>query len=401
MLREMTNDIALHNDLVQNSQRARWLYVAFLLALQVFAFPAGAAWAQAPTRLPPVEPSIEYKPGEMGGRMVQPFALPGQLTPGQWDPEQEISARANPERVADREEQNQPILLDEQYPPAPEEALLLDDGTVMAAPPTKKQEGKDGFIQEVSLIGSWLPQLEGDNLGLTEASASITGGLPFPTRNYPLLITPFFQTMFLDGPTTPDLPPRVYSTYLQFRWLPKLSETWRLDVGASPGIYSDFVVDAEHAFRLTGRGIVIYTYSERLMIAGGVLYLDRPDINYLPVGGLIWTPNDDWKLELIFPKPKIARRLNQYQGMFNEEYWVYISGEFGGDTWFFENTSNNVDQFIYRDWRAMLGFQRKVIGGISTHIEFGYVFNRRVEYTSNTPDYEPGNTIMLRMGAVY
>jgi hypothetical protein len=375
--------------------------IALLIALAICACLTSSAWAQAPTRLPPIEPSIEYKPGELGGRMVEPFALPGQLTPGQWSPGAAAEGRATPERVAEREEQNQAIMLDEQYPLPAEEAIILDDGTVLAAPSSKKAEGKDGFLQEVALIGSWLPQLEGDSLGLSEASISMTGGLPFPTRNYPLLITPFFQTMFLDGPVTPDLPPRVYSTYLQFRWLPKLSETWRLDLGVSPGFYSDFKVDAEHAYRLTGRGIVLYTYSERLMIAAGALYLDRPDIDILPVGGIIWTPSDDWKLELIFPKPKIARRLNQYQGMFNEEYWVYVSGEFGGDTWFFENTSNNIDQFIYRDWRAMLGFQRKVIGGISTHIEFGYVFNRRVEYTSNIPDYEPGDTIMLRAGAVY
>ena len=363
--------------------RNRVIICAFLLLL--FSLLALTAQGQTVVRLPSVAQSMSYQPGEMGGRVVEPFALPG---------------RMDPELIAEREEQVQPILIDEQLPPIEEELLMFDDGTAVAVE-KPKTEGKDGFIQEIAIIGSWLPQLEGDSLGLTEASVSMTGGLPFPTRNFPLLITPFFQTMFLDGPVTPDLPPRVYSTYLQFRWLPKLSEKWRLDVGVSPGLYSDFEVEESDAFRLTGRGIGIYTWSDRLMLAGGVLYLDRPDISILPVGGLIWTPNDDWKLELIFPKPKIARRLSRYQNLFEEEYWVYLSAEFGGDSWAIERADLTTDQFVYRDYRAMLGFQRKVIGGFSTHIEFGYVFNRRVEYTSATPDFEPNDTLMLRLGTVY
>ena len=230
-----------------------------------------AAFAQLPSRLPPVDQPMRYQPGEMGGRMVQPFALPGQTSPGQWSGAA-ATQRSIPELVAEREEQNQAIMLDEYYPPPADEGILMDDGTVVVTPNDKPKEGKDGFIQEIAIIGSWLPQLEGDSLGLSEASISMTGGLPFPTRNFPLLITPFFQTMFLDGPVTPDLPPRVYSTYLQFRWLPKITDHWRLDVGASPGMYSDFQIDDGQAFRLTGRGIVIYTFSEKLMLAGGVLY---------------------------------------------------------------------------------------------------------------------------------
>ena len=93
--------------------------------------------------------------------------------------------------------------------------------------------------------------------------------------------------------------------------------------------------------------------------------------------------------------------MNRFQGMFSEEYWVYLSAEFGGDSWAIERADLTPDRFVYRDYRALLGFQRKVIGGFSTHLEFGYIFNRRVEYTSATPDFEPNDTLMLRAGAVY
>src|SRR5690349_403260 len=73
-------------------------------ALFALNYLATSAWAQTPLRLPPVDHSIEYRPGELGGRMVQPFPLPGQLNPGQPSRLPSADGRANPELVADREE---------------------------------------------------------------------------------------------------------------------------------------------------------------------------------------------------------------------------------------------------------------------------------------------------------
>lgn len=368
----------------RRSQRLGGVLVAALCSL----LGTSAAAHERPVALPPVRlPTVFEK--ESIFRQGEAFPPANQVTSAQNAGLTAASADKLPRGadgvLASRPDQVTPIYLDEEMP------LEVKK---------KPSEGKDGFVQDVTLMATWLPQPDEDDLGFTDVSLSATVGLPFPTRRFPLLITSSFEVKYLDGQDTPDLPPRLYSTFMQFRWLPKLSDYWRLDIGVAPGVYSDFEIDDDDAFRLTGRGLGILTWSESLLIAFGVLYLDRPDVKLLPVGGIIWTPSDDWKFEVIFPRPKFAHRI-YYDEVYCEEYWNYLSAEFGGDSWSIERADLTQDRVVLRDYRVMLGLERKITGGIGTFIEAGYVFGRIVEYQSATPDYEPDDTFLLRAGARY
>ena len=50
----------------------------------------------------------------------------------------------------------------------------------------------------------------------------------------------------------------------------------------------------------------------------------------LPAGGFIWSPDEDTRLQVTFPQPKLARRVGAVGGA---GWWVYAAGEFGGGTW--------------------------------------------------------------------
>ena len=41
------------------------------------------------------------------------------------------------------------------------------------------------------------------------------------------------------------------------------------------------------------------------------------------------------------------------------------------------------------DYRSIFGMERKVLGGLSSRFEVGYVFGRRIRYSSDTPDFHP------------
>jgi len=266
---------------------------------------------------------------------------------------------------------------------------------------TRIPQAKDGALQDVSLLATFVAPPDDDDLGFTDLSLGATVGLPAPSRDFPLLVTPFFQVKYLSGPDAPDLPARLFSTYMQFRWLPKLSELWRLDLAVSPGFYSDFETDDDDAFRLTGRGLAILTWSEQAMLVAGVLFLDRPDVGVLPAGGILWTPGD-WRFEIIFPQPRIARRFAFFTDPALIEYWWYVKGEFGGDAWAIERTSGANDQIVIRDLRLILGLERKVHNRIGALVEVGYVFDREVEFARTlTPDFEPGDTVLVRGGLRY
>ena len=182
-------------------------------------------------------------------------------------------------------------------------------------------------------------------------------------------------------------------------WVPRLSPRWTAILGVAPSYYGDFEVDASDAFRLTGMGLARYDWSpDRVQLLFGVLYLNRNDIRLLPAGGIIWTPNDAKRYELIFPKPKLAHRITLGD---NYEDWVYVGGEFGGATYAVQRLAGIDDYITLRDIRVYVGLERKLNGGAGYNLEAGYVFARRVEFDSATPDLEVEDAVVLRGGFTF
>jgi hypothetical protein len=130
----------------------------------------------------------------------------------------------------------------------------------------------------------------------------------------------------------------------------------------------------------------------------GVMYLNRGDYNVLPAGGVVWTPWEDVRYELLFPRPKVAMRFAAEPGYWED--WCYVSGEFGGDTWLVER-AGIVERMTMRDLRALAGVERKKDGGAGFRIEFGYVFARSFEFDVSATEYEPDDTALVRFGASY
>jgi hypothetical protein len=179
-------------------------------------------------------------------------------------------------------------------------------------------------------------------------------------------------------------------------WLPQIVKGYTLLLSVVPSVFGDFEA---HQFRLTGKSLLIVDLMpDRLQFVGGVLYLNRENIRLLPAGGFIWTPVDWTRLELIFPKPKLAARWHIGPGF---EDWVYTTAEFGGNTWPIVRTGGEHDNVTYVDYRILLGFERKLDGGAGYRLEAGYVFGRSISFTSGQGDFNPQDTFMLRGGITY
>jgi hypothetical protein len=311
------------------------------------------------------------------------------------------------------------------HPDSPAE-ILQSPGTTDAAPASPRPDEsqlppgvRNGVFQKVLVDATWLAPGSGDGLEIGEVRVEGIFALPCPTRNAPLVITPGFDAQTLEGPPNVEVPQRLFAAYTQFRWLSQVTPQWGLDFAVTPGAYSDFNQASNKAFRLTAHGAAAWTWNEQTKIAFGVAYLDMPDTNFIPIGGLIWTPNEELKCELVFPHPKIARRI-YWRGIpcgcgilpFSDaarsridddrvQDWVYMVGEFANDAWAIQQTAGANTQVLLRDYRFIVGVERKVIGGLSSRFEVGYVFGRRVRYTNDTPDYYPADTVMVRGGLAY
>lgn len=272
-------------------------------------------------------------------------------------------------------------------------------GTMLAGPPVLTKF-KSGFFQKLNVQATVIDPAASSGFALTEIETALTVAVPAPTRDFPLLISPTFEARFLDGPVAPDLPPTLYTAGVDFMWVPTVGDRLRGLISVAPMVYSDFETQDADMFRVTGKGIVQWdVIPEQLQLVGGVLYLNRDDVRLLPVAGVIWNPNAYWNFELLFPRPRIARLIN-YGAEHSD--WVYLLGEFGGNTWSVLRESGEQDKVTLRDVRLMLGLERRKNGGVNYRFEVGYVFAREIEYLSaTTPDFAPADTLLLRVGTTF
>lgn len=291
--------------------------------------------------------------------------------------------------------------------PTSPEAVVYPNGVVIHEPDDLPVSvnglppgAKEGALQRVEVQQTYLPDLGGDSLSVVDLENSFTIGLPFPDRDSPLLITPGFDVHLLSGPTSTDLPAHLYDTYLSVRWLRRVNDKILLNSSVSPGWFSDWESNETDALRAPAQSLIVYEWTAQTQLIAGLVYLDRVDINFLPAGGVIYRPNDSVRIEAVVPRPKIAVRVRQNRRF---EDWLSIAGEFGGGQWAIERADGRDDILINRDYRVVLGLERKnLVGMLGGRVEVGYVFGRVYQYRqTHDPDYEPGDTVLIRGGLIY
>jgi hypothetical protein len=235
----------------------------------------------------------------------------------------------------------------------------------------------------------------GDGLGITTFDLRQTFVFPHIQG---LMLNPGIAAHTLNGPLTTDLPPSLYDAWLELRWLKKLNDRWLLDLVITPSYFTDFENKSVDAFRLPGRAIALWNATDELQLAFGFIYFDREDLKAFPAAGLIWTPNDDYKVELLFPRPRVMRKLSEDDC---QTRWIYAGGEFGGGSWAINRTDGTGDIVTYSVLRFLVGYEVKKKDGFSPRVEAGYLFNRSIEYKSGVGDYDPDSAIMLRFGGSF
>jgi hypothetical protein len=194
-------------------------------------------------------------------------------------------------------------------------------------------------------------------------------------------LTGAFNIHWLAGPISSPLPPRLYDFALGYQVRNKLSDQFSYDLYTSIGAYSDFEASARNAIRFPGHAVGMFHVNRSMDFVFGVDYLDRNDIAVLPVLGL--SLRDVFvhglKMDLVFPRPRIDY-------MLSETNRIYLAGLMNGGTWQvrFPDGSNPV--MSYRDLRLMFGVETTEKDGSLSAWEFGYVFDRNLEF-NNQPGH--------------
>lgn len=199
-----------------------------------------------------------------------------------------------------------------------------------------------------------------------------------------------FQFHLLSGPLQTDMPPRLYDFSIAYQHRDTLGPL-SYDVAASVMASSDFEGDSHEGIRFPGHAVGFLSIGPKADLVFGVDYLDRGDVKLLPVGGVILLPDPDIRLEVVFPRPRAVFRLT-------DRHQLYVAGELGGSSWAIERATTLVDDLAtYRDLRLCVGLQSIDKSNDRTAIEIGYLFDRRLEYTSGNGNFSPHDTAMIRM----
>lgn len=117
----------------------------------------------------------------------------------------------------------------------------------------------------------------------------------------------------------------------------------------------------------------------------------------LPVGGVIWSPNEATRCELVVPRMRIARRLRSSTRGY---LWAYLAGQFGGGSWAITLDDGTTTLLTYNDLRGVLGAEWAATNRLSGVAEIGYVFARDIA-AFDTSQFTPTDAFMLRVGTTF
>jgi len=220
----------------------------------------------------------------------------------------------------------------------------------------------------------------------------------WPARLPVFKVSPRVGLHLTDSPAGIDVPSFLFDTGIDVSLGIPLSQNLTVLTSVGPSLFTDGENLSSSAFRMNAMAIGFYKWSDTLRLAFGFVYLDREDISALPVAGVIYEPSERVKLELVFPRPKLAYRLTARE---NREHWCYLAGEFGGNSWAVERSNGTDDVLTYRDLRLIGGIEQKNPGSLRWLMEAGFVFNREIEYESGIGKFKPSSTGLVRGGLTF
>lgn len=232
-------------------------------------------------------------------------------------------------------------------------------------------------------------------------SVDVQTQLPFITNGpagATLMVTPTVGIHHWNAPFF-LLPDYVYDLSTDLAWRMPIGERWRMNLGITPGLFTDGNDFGGDAFRIIGRALATYQWSDRLDLTFGAVYLDREDIPAVPAIGFTWTPNDRWIVEANMPRPRIRYRLNDPKQ--DVAWWSYTSAALGGGQWSVELDDGTKDIVTQRQFALVWGIERRPSPYFSLFVEAGWVFGRRVEYDATDREIKANDSFLFRFGTSY
>lgn len=176
------------------------------------------------------------------------------------------------------------------------------------------------------------------------------------------------------------------------------SNGWTLAFDFNPSINTDTEHNlTSNAWNFDTRVVATHQIDPCLMFVFGVQYWDRVDDIVLPVGGLVYTPNDLWEYRLTFPQARISRFVGFFWG---GHHWLYGSAEYRVESYQVDTTPVGFsprNQVQYEDWQLAIGLRSDHVT-FDKYIELAWVLGRSFEFKDDLGKINADDTILVRGG---
>lgn len=291
--------------------------------------------------------------------------------------------------------------------------VMSDDPVFNPITPSTSEE--ETTIQKVfkyrgDASASYLFVPKGDDagLGIHEVEGRLLFAFPWETmrertclNNGYFLLTPSFKYNHWaqsNVPRTPfEMPDSTFDAGLTTLLMTQLRDL-EVKVELSVGLASSFKKVDGDAFYIRGRamGALPIDNDKQVQATGGLIYYDRIEYKIVPSGGIIWRPNEQNVVRLVYPDPRWSRYLTKLN---ETDWWFYIGGEIGGGRWLIEDRAGRSFNTDYNDYRVGLGLTFdcvKLKGGF----EVGGAFGRKL-VSKQGVWYEPKDSVYLKTGFLF
>jgi hypothetical protein len=211
----------------------------------------------------------------------------------------------------------------------------------------------------------------------------------FPCRFVPndgktgfFYVAPATSLVWWNGPAGASqyMSPNGFGAFLDFGVQPKFNEFFSLNAWGRLGVFSDFHKITSDALRYQGRLEGIVNATPEMQLQAGVVYYGRARVKLMPTVGVVWKPDENWTFKMVFPNPKVLRRLTNLERAMNEltgnraEWRGYVHMDYSGGSWDIKGLGLN----DYNDIRLGAGIEFLSQSHIGGYFEFGGSLDREL-----------------------
>ncbi|MDR1963167.1 MAG: DUF6268 family outer membrane beta-barrel protein [Planctomycetaceae bacterium] len=265
---------------------------------------------------------------------------------------------------------------------------------------SQDDDGPPKFYK-IGIAGAWTPSGGNGSLGMTRfktEAAIMFPGIHFPQMKERSLlgIAPTFSYTSFDWKRDTVFPKQAYEAGLEFTLMQPLNNQW----GFMGKVMPQWAGDGKESSRTISCSAMFglrWEPNSRWEVMFGVMYLGQnADMSVLPFGGVVWRPNDDWRIELMVPQAKIAKRLNINDRL--RDHWLYVGAGFDGGNWGIRSVDGKADLAMYQEFNIVAGYEISKNEIYSCALELGYVFGREMKFDRKTQStFRPDNAFTIQL----